>query len=130
MENQLSKIGIVKGKKKESMEEAPGSCKFIFINLFFIFQFYEFLPDNTLKLFFSFTLDFSRKNSLETGEASRDSEYVILKERRLVPRGSVFDGMLRFSFLLDTCQPGSVPDHHLMAALLDLVRINLLNKNI
>ncbi|XP_043466068.1 protein unc-80 homolog isoform X3 [Leptopilina heterotoma] len=89
MENQLSKIGLVKGKKKESMEETPGSY-------------------------------FSRKNSLETGEASRDSEYVILKERRLVPRGSVFDGMLRFSFLLDTCQPGSVPDHHLMAALLDL----------
>lgn len=70
---------------------------------------------------FHFFKDFSRKNSLETGEASRDSEYVILKERRLVPRGSVFDGMLRFSFLLDTCQPGSVPDHHLMAALLDLV---------
>lgn len=30
MENQLSKIGLVKGKKKESMEETPGSCKLIF----------------------------------------------------------------------------------------------------
>lgn len=47
----------------------------------------------------------------------------MLKERRLVPRNAVYDGMLRFSFLLETCQPGSVPDHYLMAAILDLVKI-------
>ncbi|KAL0104477.1 hypothetical protein PUN28_017301 [Cardiocondyla obscurior] len=63
---------------------------------------------------------FSRKNSMELGETCRESEFVVLKERRLVPRSSVFDGMLRFSFLLETCQPGSVPDPHLMASLLDL----------
>ncbi|XP_025991096.1 protein unc-80 homolog isoform X8 [Solenopsis invicta] len=63
---------------------------------------------------------FSRKNSMELGEACRESEFVVLKERRLVPRFAVFEGMLRFSFLLETCQPGSVPDPHLMASLLDL----------
>ncbi|XP_072743186.1 protein unc-80 homolog isoform X2 [Anoplolepis gracilipes] len=63
---------------------------------------------------------FSRRNSTELGEAGRESEFVVLKERRLVPRFAVFNGMLRFSFLLETCQPGSVPDPHLMASLLDL----------
>ncbi|KAK2588606.1 hypothetical protein KPH14_006375 [Odynerus spinipes] len=89
MEDQLNKIGFGKSKKKESLEEPPGSY-------------------------------YSRRNSLELGEASRESEFVVLKERRLVPRTAVYDGMLRFSFLLETCQPGSVPDHHLMAAILDL----------
>ncbi|XP_032667265.1 protein unc-80 homolog isoform X5 [Odontomachus brunneus] len=63
---------------------------------------------------------FSRRNSTELGEACRESEFVVLKERRLIPRNAVFEGMLRFSFLLETCQPGSVPDPHLMASLLDL----------
>lgn len=67
-----------------------------------------------------YSADFSRRNSIDLGEASRDSEFVILKERRMVPQTVILDGMLRFSFLLDTCQPGSVPDHHLVAAILDL----------
>jgi hypothetical protein len=46
---------------------------------------------------------------------------VVLKERKLVPILPVYNGMLRFSFLLETCQPGSVPDPHLLAATLDLV---------
>lgn len=73
----------------------------------------------------SVRLDFSRRNSVELGETCRESEFVVLKERRLVPRTAVLDGMLRFSFLLETCQPGSIPDSHLMASLLDLV-INIL----
>ncbi|XP_014469276.1 PREDICTED: protein unc-80 homolog isoform X4 [Dinoponera quadriceps] len=89
MEDQLNKIGFGKSKKKESLEEAPGSY-------------------------------FSRRDSMELGEACRESEFVVLKERRLIPRNAVFEGMLRFSFLLETCQPGSVPDPHLMASLLDL----------
>ncbi|XP_031777864.1 protein unc-80 homolog isoform X3 [Nasonia vitripennis] len=89
MEDKLSKIGLVKGKKKESFEEVQGSY-------------------------------FSRRNSLEPGEASRESEFVVLKERRLVPRKALFEGIQRFSFFLETCQPGSVPDQHLMGALLDL----------
>ncbi|KAK0169585.1 hypothetical protein PV327_011486, partial [Microctonus hyperodae] len=57
---------------------------------------------------------------MDIGETSRESEFVVLKERRLVPRLAVFKGMQRFSFLLETCQPGSVPDHHLISAILDL----------
>lgn len=62
---------------------------------------------------------------MELGEVCRESEFVVLKERRLVPCSAVFNGMLRFSFLLETCQPGAVPDPHLMASLLDLVMIIL-----
>ncbi len=39
-----------------------------------------------------------------------------------VPVEVVTEGMVRFSFLLETCAPGSVPDPLLIAALLDLVR--------
>lgn len=58
---------------------------------------------------------------MEFGDTSRESEFIILKERKLVPLLPVRKGMQRFSFLLETCQPGSVPDPHLLAATLDLV---------
>lgn len=48
---------------------------------------------------------------------------MVLKERRLVPLKPVRDGMHRFSFLLEVCLPGSVPDPQLIAAVLDLVII-------
>lgn len=66
--------------------------------------------------------DLSRRNSIELGETSRESEFVVLKERKLVATLPVLNGMLRFSFLLEICPPGSVPDPHLLAAVLDLVR--------
>lgn len=53
-------------------------------------------------------------------EGPRESEVVVLKERRLVPIDAVRLGMGRFSFLLETCAPGSIPDPPLIAALLDL----------
>lgn len=56
---------------------------------------------------------------------SRESEFVVLKERRLVTISPVYNGLLRFSFLLETCPPGTVPDAHLLASILDLVS----NKN-
>nr|CAD7425389.1 unnamed protein product [Timema monikensis] len=90
MEDQFTKFGFGKGKKKDgSMEETQGSY-------------------------------LSRRNSLDLGEHTRDSKFVILKERKLVPVQPVFNGMLRFAFLLETCQPGSVPDPYLLAAVLDL----------
>lgn len=58
---------------------------------------------------------------MDFGESSRESEFVVLKERKLVSTMPVFKGMLRFSFLLETCPPGSVPDAHLLASVLDLV---------
>lgn len=64
--------------------------------------------------------DFSRRSSYDYGEA-RESEVVVLKERRLVPLKPVREGMHRFSFLLEVCVPGSVPDPQLIAAILDLV---------
>lgn len=66
-------------------------------------------------------VDFSRKNSFEFGETSRESEFVVLKERKLVSTSLVYQGLTRFSFLLETCPPGTVPDAHLLAAVLDLV---------
>ncbi|CAG9815242.1 unnamed protein product [Phaedon cochleariae] len=63
---------------------------------------------------------FSRKNSVEFGETSRESEFVVLKERKLVSTTLVYQGMSRLSFLLETCAPGSVPDAHLLASSLDL----------
>ncbi|XP_071051603.1 protein unc-80 homolog isoform X3 [Onthophagus taurus] len=62
----------------------------------------------------------SRKNSMDMGESSRESEFVILKERKLVSIPPVYNGMQRLSFLLETCSPGSVPDAHLLASVLDL----------
>lgn len=46
---------------------------------------------------------------------------VVLKERRLIPVKPVKEGMQRFSFLLEVCVPGTVPDPQLIGALLDLV---------
>lgn len=71
---------------------------------------------------FSSFADFSRRSSYDVGDGCRESEVFILKDRRLVPMEPVREGMLRFSFLLETCTPGSVPDPQLVAAVLDLVR--------
>ncbi|CAH1135888.1 unnamed protein product [Ceutorhynchus assimilis] len=83
---------LKKGKKKDgSMEEAGGGSKY-----------------------------YSRKNSFEQGENSRESEVVFLKERKLISTGTVYGGTQRLSFLLETCPPGSVPDAFLLASVLDL----------
>ncbi|XP_066154738.1 protein unc-80 homolog isoform X3 [Euwallacea fornicatus] len=83
---------LKKGKKKDgSCEDAGGGSKY-----------------------------FSRKNSFELGENSRESEVVFLKERKLIETGLVYSGMQRFSFLLETCPPGTVPDAFLLASALDL----------
>ena len=65
--------------------------------------------------------DPSRRNSLTEEGAVRETSVVLMRERKLVPVDLVRNGMLRFKFLLETCQPGSLPDPQLMAAVLDLV---------
>ncbi|XP_031332358.1 protein unc-80 homolog isoform X3 [Photinus pyralis] len=90
MEDRFSKYVFKKGKKKDGGAEEPAGSYL------------------------------SRRNSLELGETSRESEFVVLKERKLVSTLPVLNGILRFSFLLETCPPGSVPDPHLLAAILDL----------
>lgn len=67
---------------------------------------------------------FSRRSSFDFGDGSKESEVVVLKERRLIPLKPVKEGMQRFSFLLEVCVPGTVPDPQLIGALLDLVNIN------
>lgn len=67
-----------------------------------------------------FLLVFSHRPSVDMAEGPRESEVVVLKERRLIPMNPVREGMARFSFLLETCAPGSIPDPPLIAALLDL----------
>lgn len=57
------------------------------------------------------------------GESSRESEFVVFKERKLVATAPVYQGALRLSFLLETCPPGSVPDAYLLASVLDLVTL-------
>ena len=50
-----------------------------------------------------------------------ESDGMCLMERHLVPVDIVQTGMSRFSFLLETSAPGTLPDPLLIAALLDLV---------
>jgi len=48
-------------------------------------------------------------------------EAPVQREKKLVNSYVVKSGMLRFNFMLDCCNPGTLPDAHLIAALLDLV---------
>ncbi|XP_066993860.2 protein unc-80 homolog [Anabrus simplex] len=98
MEDHFNKFGFGKGKKKDGSTEEA--------------------PGSYL----------SRRNSLEQGEHGRESEFVVLKERKLVPMLPVLQGMQRFSFLLETCQPGSIPDPPLLAAILDLPHAPVVSK--
>ena len=66
-------------------------------------------------------LELSRCNSYDFETGTKDSDTVYFRERHLVPIDTIQTGMSRFSFLLETCSPGSVPDPLLIAALLDLV---------
>ncbi|XP_055584997.1 protein unc-80 homolog [Uranotaenia lowii] len=90
VERRLGRLGIGKGKKKVGGSEDVSGSYF------------------------------SRRSSYDMAEGPRESEVVVLKERRLIPTDPVRDGMARFSFLLETCAPGSIPDPPLIAALLDL----------
>ncbi|XP_067144484.1 protein unc-80 homolog isoform X1 [Centruroides vittatus] len=65
-------------------------------------------------------LDLSRRNSCDLEHSLREGEFFVIKESKLVNSILIRNGMLRFSFLLETCQPGSLPDPPLLAALLDL----------
>ncbi|XP_030370602.1 protein unc-80 homolog [Scaptodrosophila lebanonensis] len=74
------------------------------------------------------TADYSRRSSSDMCDGPRESEVVILKERKLIPIEPVRVGMLRLSFLLETCAPGSFPDPQLIAAVLDLPQAPLVTR--
>lgn len=46
---------------------------------------------------------------------------MVAKESKLVNITAVKDGMLRLSFQMEACLPGTIPDPPLLAAALDLV---------
>lgn len=72
---------------------------------------------------FLFT-DISRKNSCDFDHGLRDGEFLVAKESKLVNITAVKDGMLRLSFQMEACLPGTIPDPPLLAAALDLVNKN------
>ena len=71
-----------------------------------------------------FTTENKRRRSLDVASIF-GHEVIMIREKKLVNLFAVKSGMQRFNFLLDCCQPGSVPDAHLIAALLDLVSIQV-----
>ncbi|XP_045030143.1 protein unc-80 homolog isoform X4 [Daphnia magna] len=66
------------------------------------------------------TPDPSRRNSPEMDGNGREMFMVIPRERKMVSGPAIYDGMLRLNFLLEACQPGTIPDANLIAAVLDL----------
>ena len=93
------KIGMSRGRKKDGEVDDP---------------FYELSRCNSY--------DFEATGGA-TGIHARDSDIVCVMERHLVPVEVVRTGMGRFSFLMETCAPGTIPDPLLIAALLDLVSV-------
>jgi len=61
-----------------------------------------------------------RDLNMTTGVGA-SKEAPVIREKKLVNSYVVKSGMLRFNFMLDCCNPGTLPDAHLIAALLDLV---------
>lgn len=66
-------------------------------------------------------LDLSQRDSLEDGDHPHQSEFVVLKERKLVQIKQLRAGIQRFSIMMEMCGPGSVPDANLISAAFDLV---------
>lgn len=98
VERRLNRFGLGKGKKKVGGQEEVSGSYF------------------------------SHRSSIDLGDGPRESEVVVLKERRLIPTEPIREGMLRFSFLLETCSPGSVPDPQLISAILDLPQAPLISR--
>lgn len=48
-----------------------------------------------------------------------------MKNKNVVNLGAIRQGMKRFQFLLNCCEPGTIPDASILAAALDLVRFTL-----
>ena len=65
--------------------------------------------------------DFIYENSDDLDTITKDDELLYFKATKIVPRLDLKLGMSRFTFLLDTCCPGSIPDPLLLASVLDMV---------
>ncbi|GFU92690.1 protein unc-80 homolog [Trichonephila clavipes] len=71
-------------------------------------------------------LDISRRNSCDFDHGLKEGEFLVAKESKLVNMIAVKDGMMRLSFQMEACLPGSIPDPPLLAAALNLVIMLLL----
>lgn len=71
----------------------------------------------------NFFSDLSRRDSLDDGDHPHQSEFVVLKERKLVQIKQLRAGIQRFSIMMEMCGPGSVPDANFISAAFDLVYI-------
>ncbi|XP_055936881.1 protein unc-80 homolog isoform X2 [Argiope bruennichi] len=65
-------------------------------------------------------LDISRRNSCDFDHGLKEGEFLVAKESKLVNIIAVKEGMMRLSFQMEACLPGSIPDPPLLAAALDL----------
>lgn len=63
----------------------------------------------------------SRRDSLEDGDHPHQSEFVVLKERKLVQIKQLRIGIQRFSVMMEICGPGSIPDANFISSIFDLV---------
>lgn len=118
MGHHLNKYVFRKGRKKDkSTEDSQGSCKFVKL-----FQFNQYKLHTIIC---NFVLDLSRRDSLDDGDHPHQSEFVVLKERKLVQIKQLKAGIQRFSAMMEMCTPGSVPDASFLSAIFDLVRKNI-----
>ncbi|KAG8197196.1 hypothetical protein JTE90_011351 [Oedothorax gibbosus] len=65
-------------------------------------------------------LDISRRNSCDFDHGLKEGEFLVAKESKLVNITAIKDGMMRLSFQMEACLPGTIPDPPLLAAALDL----------
>ena len=65
--------------------------------------------------------DYIYDNSDDLDTITKDEEVLFFKVTKIVPRLDLKLGMSKFTFLLDTCCPGSIPDPLLLASGLDMV---------
>ena len=65
--------------------------------------------------------DYIYDNSDDLDTITKDEEVLFFKVTKIVPRLDLKLGMSKFTFLLDTCCPGSTPDPLLLASVLDMV---------
>lgn len=79
------------------------------------------MKNSTFFFFFLNNADFFKQKSGLKGDSGVD--HSLVREKKMVDKFLVKSGMLRFSFLLECCRPGSLPDPQLVAAMLDLVSI-------
>lgn len=115
MGHHLNKYVFRKGRKKDkSTDDSQGSCNCVYFHS---------IPNCWRIPLWRFT-DLSRRDSLEDGVHPRQSEFVVLKERKLVQIKQLKIGIQRFSTMMEMCGPGSIPDANLMSAIFDLVRTN------